>query len=411
MNINLLPWRTTLKIRQAKRLTLYGVFMLICMLGLMATMEYRARQRLAYETQRHEQLEHHMAAKMALYRKQLRTKHIPRSSTVKQLASNTNINSEPLQTEVIQVNYAKAIELVALLKDPANGFLSERGILTADPRTNVIWVQDNREQLLKFKQVLRSFDVPSRQVLIEARLVNMSQECAEDLGVRFGLLGDSTQGSVENTTSNAKSLGNNRLNVDLGAIPLDATAATIGMAIATLSKNALLDMELSALESEGKAEIIASPRLMATNQEPALIESGEDIPYQEVTPSGATSVSFKKAVLSLKVLPHITAERKLMMALSINQNSDSGRRVQGVPIILTKAIETNVLVHDGETIVLGGIYKQDQHHSVARVPFLGTLPMVGGLFRRKQMRTHHDELLIFITPKIVMEKGSVPHEP
>lgn len=404
MNINLLPWRYALKIRQAKRLSLSLFLALMVVLGVLALIEYHARQRLAEEAQRHQQSEQHMAKLMAAYQKKIIQQHKPHPlSGSRKNAEVSEVEDVVLESEVIQVNYAKAPELAILLRDPAGGVLSERGLITADPRTNVIWVQDTHENMLKFKQILRHLDVPSRQVLIEARLVNMSQESAQDLGVRFGMLGDKSDVSNASDAQapSATSQGHNRLNVDLGAIPLEATATSIGIAVATLSQNTLLDMELSALESEGRAEIIASPRLVATNQEPAVIESGEDIPYQEVTPSGATSVSFKKAVLSLKVLPHITAEGKLMMALSINQNSDSGRRVQGVPIILTKAIETHVLVNHGQTIVLGGIYKQDQHHNVARIPFLGTLPWVGGLFRRQQVRAHHDELLIFITPKII----------
>ena len=169
----------------------------------------------------------------------------------------------------------------------------------------------------------------------------------------------------------------------------------------------LLDLELSALESEGRAEIVASPRLMTTNQQAATIESGEDIPYQESTSSGATAVAFKKAALSLKVTPQITPDGKLLMDLLINQDSDSGRRVQGVPIIITKSIETNVLVNNGQTIVLGGIYRQDKNNSVTRVPFLGDLPVVGNLFRRSQARLSNEELLIFITPRIITNNLSI----
>ena len=192
-----------------------------------------------------------------------------------------------------------------------------------------------------------------------------------------------------------------RLNVDLGAMPFEANPASIGIALAKLGDHVLLDLELSALESEGRAEIIASPRLMTTNQQAAVIESGEDIPYQEATLSGATAVSFKKAVLSLKVIPQITPDHQLLMDLQIKQDSDSGRRVHGVPILLTKSIETRVLVKNGQTFVLGGIYKQDKNDAIVRVPFLGSIPVIGQLFSRKQIRKRHEELFIFITPKIV----------
>lgn len=403
-DINLLPWRVALKIRQAKYFMIGMVLFIVMMVGLFVGLTYQSHHRLALEMSRHQQMEQSITQKMADYRRQLRARRAHQSVSKKHLASDEpqdDFRENP--SEIIQVNYANAMDLVALLKDPSASLLSAHGLLMADPRTNVIWVQDTPEQIQHIKSVLQHFDVPSRQVLIEARLVNMSQESAKDLGVRFGLLqsGQDAQSNANDSVSKPGQ-GHERLAIDLAAIPLEASAASIGMAVAMLSRNALLDMELSALETEGRAEIIASPKLMATNQEPAVIESGEDIPYQEVTPSGATSVSFKKAVLSLKVLPQITTEGKLMMHLSINQNSDSGRRVQGVPIILTKSIETRVLVKDGQTVVLGGIYKQDRNRHLTRVPFLGSLPVLGQLFQRKQWHTRHDELLIFITPKIMM---------
>ncbi|KTD22423.1 type IV pilus (Tfp) assembly protein PilQ [Legionella londiniensis] len=195
--------------------------------------------------------------------------------------------------------------------------------------------------------------------------------------------------------------------MDLGALPITGSPGSIGIALAKLGNDVLLDLELSALESEGRAEIIASPRLMTTNQQAAVIESGEDIPYQEATSSGATAVAFKKAVLSLKVTPQITPDGKLLMDLQINQDSDSGRRVQGVPIIITKSIETNVLVNNGQTIVLGGIYRQDKNNNITRIPFLGELPIVGNLFTRSSARLTNEELLIFITPRIITNNLSI----
>jgi type IV pilus assembly protein PilQ len=166
-------------------------------------------------------------------------------------------------------------------------------------------------------------------------------------------------------------------------------------------------LELSALESEDRAEIVASPRLMTTNQVPAVIKSGEDIPYQESTSSGATAVAFKQAVLSLKVTPQITPDGKLLLDLQINQDSDSGRRVQNVPIILTKSIETSVLVNNGQTIVLGGIYQQSKSNQMKRIPFLGTIPVLGNLFRSVDVKSSNDELLIFITPRIIANSLSI----
>lgn len=314
----------------------------------------------------------------------------------------------PLQALFLQMNYAKAEDIAAMLNDKNRSLLSERGTLRADSRTNAIWIQDNFANIKTIKQLLTHLDVPSKQVQIEARLVNMTKDCAEDLGVRWGL---SSTNAVSGTLKGANQLAKgvaiadvpvaDRLNIDLSAIPFDANPASIGIALIKLSDNVLLDLELSALESEGRAEIIASPRLMTSNQQTAVIESGEDIPYQEATLSGATAVAFKKAVLSLKVTPQITPNGQLLMALHISQDSDSGRRVHGVPILFTKSIETHVLVNNGQTLVLGGIRKQHQDNAIARVPVLGTLPVIGSLFSRKQVRKRQEELLIFITPKMV----------
>ncbi len=314
----------------------------------------------------------------------------------------------PLISKIIQIKYAKAPDIAGLIQDKASGLLSERGTLSVDGRTNTVWVQDTHEHLGAIKKLIKEWDVPVQQVVIEARIVNMMKDCVEDLGVRWGV---SKSNYLTGTLEGANKLSNgvlltdipmsDRLNIDLSALPFDANPASIGIALAKLGDNVLLDLELSALESEGRAEIIASPRLMTTNQQPAVIESGEDIPYQQATLSGATAVSFKKAVLSLKVTPQITPDGKLLMDLLINQDSDSGRRVQGVPIVLTKAIETRVLVNHGQTIVLGGIYKHDKSNSVVRVPFLGSLPLIGHLFSRKQIRKRNEELIIFITPRVI----------
>lgn len=320
----------------------------------------------------------------------------------------------PIRSELIQINYAKAADIATMLKDKENSLLSERGALSVDTRTNTIWLQDTGPQIEEIRQLIKQLDVPVKQVSIEARIVNVTKDCAEDIGVRFGV---SKPTHLSGTLEGANDLAEGtapadvpiaqRLNVDLGALPVSADPASIGIALAKLGNGVLLDLELSALESEGRAEIIASPRLMTTNQQAALIESGEDIPYQESTSSGATAVAFKKAVLSLRVTPQITPDGRLLMDLQINQDSDSGRRVQGVPIILTKAIETNVLVDNGQTIVLGGIYRQDKNNSITRVPFLGKLPVVGNLFSRSQAKTNNEELLIFITPRIITNNLSI----
>lgn len=311
----------------------------------------------------------------------------------------------PLYSRWLQINHAKASDLANLLKDKTSALLSEQGSVSADSRTNMLLVQDNVHKIQELQKMVSHLDVPVKQVLIEARIVTMSKESALDLGARFGVskspyFSGTLAGAEEGLNGSIPSLSD-RLNIDLRALPIDASPMSIGVALAGLAKGALLDLELSALESEGRAEIIASPRLMTTNQQSALIEAGEDIPYQEATVSGATAVSFKKAVLRLKVTPQITSDGKLLMDLQINQDSDSGRRVQGVPIILTKAVATNVRVANGQTIILGGIHKQDKNNVVTRMPGFGKIPIVGALFRRTQVRMKNEELLIFITPRII----------
>lgn len=321
----------------------------------------------------------------------------------------------PLRSELIQLNYAKAADIATMLKDKTNSLLSERGTLSVDVRTNTIWLQDTGSKIEEVAELVKQLDIPVKQVMIEARIVTVTKDCEEDIGVRWGVSKPKhLSGTLEGATKLDQGIPApnvpipERLNLDLAALPLTGLQpASVGIALAKLGGGVLLDLELSALQSEGRAEIIASPRLMTTNQQSAVIKSGQDIPYQESTSSGATSVAFKEAVLSLKVTPQITPDSKLLMDLEINQDEDSGQRVQGVPIILTKSITTNVLVNNGQTIVLGGIYKQDQNNNIERIPFLGKLPVVGILFSRTQATLRKEELLIFITPRIITNNLSI----
>ena len=322
----------------------------------------------------------------------------------------------PTRSDLIQINYAKAADIATMLKDKNNSLLSERGVLSVDVRTNTIWLQDTNSRIQEIRDLVEKLDVPVKQVSIEARIVNVTKDCELDLGVRWGI---SKPQHLSGTLDGANQLAGgtppaavtplaDRLNLDLIAAPTNLLPpASVGIALAKLGGGVLLDLELSALESENRAEIVASPRLMTTNQQPAIIQSGEDIPYQESTSSGATAVAFKKAVLSLKVTPQITPDGKLLMALQINQDTNSGQSVQGVPIILTKSIDTNVLVNNGQTIVLGGIYQQTKSNSIVRIPFLGQIPVIGNLFRRVQVNTNNNELLIFITPRIIANSLSI----
>lgn len=323
---------------------------------------------------------------------------------------------EPVRSELIQINYAKATDLAILIKDKQNSLLSDKGKVSVDTRTNTIWIQDSGTKIDEVRDLIKQLDVPVKQVLIEARIVEVTKDFAQDLGIRWGV---SKPPHLSGTLAGANQMAQgvapanvvpftDRLNLDLVAAPVTgAVPASVGIALAQLGDNILLDLELSALESEGLAELISSPRLITANQQPALIDSGQEIPYQEATSSGATAVAFKKAVLSLKVTPQITPDSKILMELKINQDTASPQLFNGVPSILTKEIQTNVLVSNGQTIVLGGIYQQDKSKKITRVPFFGQLPVVGNLFKNTQISLKNDELLIFITPKIITNSLSI----
>ncbi len=324
---------------------------------------------------------------------------------------------EPIRSDLIQINYAKAADIAILIKDKQNSLLSPRGKISVDARTNTLWVQDTGLKIEEVRELIKQLDVPVKQVQIEARIVEVNKDFSQDLGINWGV---SKPTHLSGTLAGANQLQlpaglanpatvpiAQRLNLDLIAAPEAAVPASVGIALAKLGDGILLDLELSALESQGQAELISSPSIITTNQQAAVIESGQEIPYQEATSSGATAVSFKKAVLSLKVVPQITPDSKILMDLQINQDADSGDRVLGVPIILTKQIQTNVLVNNGQTIVLGGIYKQDKNRTIKRIPFLGELPVVGVLFSNKQVRIKNEELLIFITPRIITNSLSI----
>lgn len=336
-------------------------------------------------------------------------------------------DSEPVHSIFLEINYAKAIDLATLIKEKNNSLLSKRGTVTVDERTNSLWIQDNDAQLGEIRDFIKKLDIPVKQVLIESRIVDVSKNVVQDLGISFGfthpnhvsgtlegantmlnnIVGPSTSALTPTAGAAAVTPLTDRLNVDLPAQPVAGQAASIGIALAQLGGNILLDLELSALENEGKAELIASPRIITANQQEATIEEGQEIPYQQSTSSGATAVAFKKAVLSLKVTPQITPDGRVLMRLKINQDTPSGQLFNGVPAINTKEIETNVLVKNGQTIVLGGIYQRNKSNNIVRVPFFGTLPYVGALFRQTTTNDTNEELLIFITPKILTDTLSI----
>ncbi|MFO8023541.1 type IV pilus secretin PilQ [Thiohalophilus sp.] len=320
----------------------------------------------------------------------------------------------PLISETIQVNYAKASEMASLLKTQDSEFLSERGNVTVDERTNKLLVQETAERIDAIIALVDELDVAVRQVLIESRIVLASTNFSKEVGVRFGVSRDytGTDGRERATSGNLNAvddlINNNTLtspdrwNVNLPAA--SSTAGSIGLALAKLPFGTLVELELSAAQAEGETEIVSSPRVITSNQQEAVIESGQEIPYQEASSSGATSVSFKKAVLSLTVTPQITPDDRIIMDLEVkSDNPDFGNLVLGVPPINTQNVQTQVLINNGETIVLGGVYEQTKSNTINRVPFFGDLPIVGALFRSKSEIDEKDELLIFVTPKIIKE--------
>jgi type IV pilus assembly protein PilQ len=350
-----------------------------------------------------------------------------------ELASQQKIEElAPLKSEFIQINYAKASDLATLLKSDENRLLSERGQVTVDDRTNTLLVQDTAAKLEDIRRMILKLDVPVRQVLIESRIVIANNDFARDLGVRFGWSGSRTltddhevniaggqPGHIEGTYNVNKGpfladpLGNpfnsglanpddttEALIVDLPAV---APSGAINFLIGKIGSY-LLQLELSAMQQEGRGEIISSPRVITSDQNQATIKQGVEIPYQQATASGATSVSFKEAVLSLEVTPQITPDDRIMMALKINKDSpDFSREVLGVPPIDTRSVETSVLVDNGETVVLGGVFERTKAFKKEQVPFFGDIPVVGYLFKNTTQSDENTELLMFITPKILKE--------
>jgi type IV pilus assembly protein PilQ len=333
-------------------------------------------------------------------------------------ASKQIVELAPLINETVQVNYAKASDLAALIQSKEKTFMSARGSINIDQRTNKLLVQDTAENVDLIIALVEELDIPIRQVLIESRIVLASNQFTRELGVKFGVSSETISGSRSITTSGSLNAADDynrlgavppldeRLNVNLPAV--SSSAGSIGLAIAKLPFGTLLDLELSAAQAEGKSETVSSPKVITADQQEAVIESGQEIPYQEASSSGATSVAFKKAVLSLKVTPQITPDDRIVMDLIVNKDSpDFGNLVQGVPPINTQNVETQVLVDNGETVVLGGVYEQTKTKSIDRIPFFGDLPLVGGLFRSKTETNDKQELLIFVTPKLLKEDISL----
>ena len=345
---------------------------------------------------------------------------------------------EPLYSEFLQVNYAKASDLATLIGGEGgsgqgtNALLSERGSVGIDDRTNTLLVQDTAERLQDIRRLVRTLDIPIRQVLIESRIVVVNDDFSRDLGVRFGVTGvkeNSSDGLISVTGTGEGSdiiVGSALDNLANTGTPFPVTAPGIAdrynvsvpienpagrLALAVLDSDYIVDLELTALQAEGRGEIVSTPRVITANQKEARIEQGVEIAYQESASSGATTTQFKKAVLALTVTPQITPDNNIIMDLLVSKDNVGELTPSAtgglVPSIDTRSVETQVLVRDGQTVVLGGIYETERRETINKVPFLGDIPGVGALFRSTSNTSNKAELLIFVTPRILDEGSSI----
>jgi type IV pilus assembly protein PilQ len=349
---------------------------------------------------------------------------------------------EPVRTEYLQVNYAKAADIAMLLKSSggggtagANSVLSTRGSVSVDDRTNTLLLQDTAERLADVRRLVTTLDIPVKQVLIESRIVIVTNDFERDLGARFGVTATRANGTnglyettgtaagtdtgVSSALSNLSTNGTvypvsiptgatatNRYNVNL---PVATPAGSIALGI--LGSDYLVDLELSAAQIENRGTVVSSPRVITANQKEASIEQGVEIPYQQSASSGATTIDFKKAVLALKVKPLITPDNRIILDLTVSDDSVGTTVVASggvnVPAINTRTVETQVVLGDGQTVVLGGILETTQSLQTTGVPWLGDVPVLGNLFKQTTRKDDKDELLIFVTPKILREGVSV----
>lgn len=336
---------------------------------------------------------------------------------------------EPLQTVLIPMSYSKAADMKLLIEESTNsvdseyGLLSERGSVTVDERTNTLLITDTAERIVEIRQLLTELDYAVRQVQIESRIVIANSDFAHELGVRFGASyvhsGDDTLviGADGNAVDTLNPLIDprddglrdipsfpNRYQVNLPAT--DTNASTLGVSF--LTGRVILDLELSALEAEGEGEVISTPRVVTANQAEAFIQQGVEIPFENSTSSGATAVSFKEAVLELRVTPLITPDNRIQLELAIKQDTVGEifqtARGGSVPSIDTRELNTTVLVSNGDTVVLGGIFQDEKNSTEEKVPWLGDVPVLGHLFRRRANSTKKRELLIFVSPTIIEDR-------
>ena len=339
---------------------------------------------------------------------------------------------EQTRTESFQMSYQKAADVQKLLSDPNQRILSKRGSAVVDARTNTLFVQDTPSRLEEVRKLLAKIDVPVRQVMIEARIVEANETFSRNLGVKLGYLDNralrggvpgSPVGSGARVLPSGNYLGSGEQTgqavitsgsfiPDTQMVVLPASGlngfgpGSLSLSIFNSAMERFLYLELSALEADGKGKIISSPRVLTADQVEAVIEQGTEIPYQQATSSGATSVSFRKANLALKVKPQITPDGNIIMTLDVNKDQPGATTAAGVQIN-TKHVKTEVLVENGGTVVIGGIYEQNDRTDVTKVPLLGDLPLVGWLFKNSAVSTGKTELLVFITPRIMNERLSI----
>ncbi len=339
---------------------------------------------------------------------------------------------EQTRTESFQMSYQKAADVQRLLSSPDQRILSKRGSAVVDARTNTLFVQDTPARLEEVRKLIAKIDVPVRQVMIESRIVEADDSFSKNLGSRLGLantgvnrfntgnpvsgrFGFST-GTVDQLQPNLVTTNNgtpvtpqvtNTLGVNLPANGLNSfSAGTFSFVLFNAAATRFLNLEISALEADGRGKIVASPRVLTADQTEAVIEQGTEIPYQQASSSGATAVSFRKANLSLKVKPQITPDGNVIMDLDVNKDQPGVTTPAGVQIN-TKHVKTQVLIENGGTVVIGGIYEQNDRVDVTKIPFLGDLPLVGILFKNTTSTANKTELLVFITPRIVNERLNI----
>ena len=331
----------------------------------------------------------------------------------------------PLYSRTFQLRYKNVEEFRKILKlDDSNSgssgtsktILSSRGSALIDPATNTLIITDNSSILRKFEKILEELDVPARQVMVETRIVEASDGFSREIGVKFGYAGSNGKNSWGSNWANAQANNNTNVNASQNNtnrtwtlnpnINLPTTAATSSVALVHALSSGALALELSAQQAQNKAKVISSPRVLTQDRKEAVIESGTEVPYQEASSSGATSTSFKKAVLGMTVTPQITPDGQIIMDIKVNKDSVNRNCGASEPCIDTKRLDTKAMVENGGTLILGGIYEEENSEGVSKVPLLGDIPVLGNLFKSRSRNTSKKELLIFITPRIVDNVGS-----